>query len=60
MKKGVRKGALGSLVKQSNLDWIDSSPSLTDEDSEGLLSFSILNGLHSILITKSFPMEFNP
>jgi hypothetical protein len=60
IKKGLKKEVFRSFVRKSNLDLMDSNPSLAEKDSEDLLSFSILNGFHSTLITKPFLMEFNP
>ena len=52
-KKGLKKEASRSFVRKSNLDLMDSNPSLAKKDSEDLLSFSILNGFHSTAIAKT-------
>jgi hypothetical protein len=54
MKKEDRKEAFCSFDRKSNLDLIDSNPSLTDEDVKDPLPFSIPNKLPSILFTKPF------
>jgi hypothetical protein len=59
IKKEVMNGAFCSFEKKSNLDFMDSIPSLTEEDIKGLLSFSIPNIFPSILFTKPFLMELN-
>jgi hypothetical protein len=41
IKKEVMNGAFCSFEKKSNLDFMDSIPSLTEEDVKDLLSFSI-------------------
>jgi hypothetical protein len=54
MKKADMKGAFCSFDRKSNLDLIESSPPLIEEDGEDLLSFSNPNILVSIFIHQTF------